>query len=100
MSLPDVISKTTLAPARAISREGQIGHLRPGAQADMLLFEVRNGEFEFLDTHLRARTGTRLIEPRLVIRNGTPYQPGAFPVELRELYECDQVVFESVRSSA
>src|SRR6266850_3355464 len=100
MSLADVISKTTLAPARAIGREALIGHLRPGAQADMLLFEVRNGEFQFLDTHLRHRKGTQLIEPRLVIRNGIPYEPGAFPVEFRELYECDKFVFDFVKSSA
>jgi len=100
MSLPEVILKTTLAPARALGREGKIGHLRPGAQADLLLFEVRNGEFQFLDTHLRTRTGIQLIEPRLVVRNGLSYKPGAFPVELRELYDCDQFVFDFVKSSA
>ncbi len=100
MSLRDVILKTTLAPARALGREGQLGHLRPGAQADMVLFEVRNGEFQFIDTHLRARTGTRLIEPKLVVRNGIPFEPGAFPVQLRELYECDQFVFDLIKRTA
>jgi len=100
MSLKEVILKTTLTPARILGREKYLGHLRPGAQADLFLFAVRHGEFEFLDTHLRVRKGNQLIEPRLIIRNGKAYHPGDFPVEFRDLYACDQPVFDFIKKSA
>jgi dihydroorotase len=100
MSLQDVVLKTTWTPARILGKAEKLGHLRPGAQADMMLFEMRTGEFEFLDTHLRSRTGTQLIEPRLVVRNGVVHRPGDFPMNLRELYDCDQVVFDFIKKSA
>jgi dihydroorotase len=100
MTLQDVILKTTLAPAKALHRETDIGTLRPGANADLFAFELAEGEFEFKDTHMRVRKGSRLIKPRLAVRNGVMYTPGAVRVQLRELYEFDKKLLNDVALGA
>ena len=57
-------------------------------------------EFEFFDTHLKKRRASRRIEPQLTVRNGAPYAAGSVEVALRDLYPCDEVVFQAVRETA
>jgi dihydroorotase len=95
MGLRDVISKSTWAPARAIGRR-DLGTLRPGAAADVLVFEIETGEFALEDTHLRVEKAERRLRPLLVIKNGKRFEPGAYPSKLRELYPCDLEVFRQV----
>jgi dihydroorotase len=96
MSLEDVILKTTAVPARVLSRGQQIGTLAPGAQADVLVFDLESGDFSFTDTHLKVRQGTRRIVPRLVIKTGRVHHPGSIPIKLRDLYESDMEVFRAI----
>jgi dihydroorotase len=96
MSLHDVILKTTAVPANVLGREQQIGSLRPGAQADVLVFEIESGNFPFTDTHLKMCYGSERIVPQLVVKKGRPYIPGSLPVRLRDLYESDLAVFRSI----
>jgi dihydroorotase len=100
MPLADVITKTTIAPAKALGRDREIGSLRPGTVADLFQFRIRNGSYTFTDTHLNPYRGERLIEPLLTVRAGTPYRPGDISVTMRQLYPCDQMVFDKVRSSS
>ena len=93
MSLEDVILKTTAIPARVLNREQQIGTLSPGAQADVLVFDLESGNFSFTDTHLKVRQGNGKIVPRLVIKSGQVYTAGSIPIKLRDLYESDMDVF-------
>ena len=93
MSLNDVIGKTTVAPAQALGRYGELGSIKPGATADLFQFSLREGSFEFLDADQNTRTGDRLIEPIMTVRRGKMYQSGDVRVELREIYPCDQIVF-------
>jgi dihydroorotase len=90
LSLQDVVLKTTLAPARALGREHEIGTLRPGTRADLLQFEVARGDFEFTDTHLTTRKGSRMIKPRLVLKDGISYQPGTVKAGSRDLFDFDK----------
>jgi len=55
MSLADVVGKATCAPARVLGREGEIGTLRPGARADLLVFSLDEGEFLLEDTLCESR---------------------------------------------
>jgi dihydroorotase len=96
MSLEDTILKTTAVPARILGHEGVIGTLRPGAVADILVFDVETGDFAFTDTHLSVRNGARKIVPRLVVKSGQVYMPGTLPVVLRDLYESDEEVFRAI----
>ncbi|MBI4640440.1 MAG: amidohydrolase/deacetylase family metallohydrolase, partial [Candidatus Tectomicrobia bacterium] len=51
LSLDDVVEKTTIAPAKAIGREGEMGSLKVGMPADIAVLDLLEGEFEFEDTH-------------------------------------------------
>jgi dihydroorotase len=99
MSLADVVLKTTLAPARAIGREQSMGALRPGTPADLFLFSVEEGEFTFIDTLLRKHSGRQRILPRFTVRTGVVHEAGTVPYRLRDLYECDDLVFAGLRPS-
>ena len=96
MSLEDVILKTTAIPARVLNREQQIGNLASGAQADVLVFELKSGDFSFSDTHLKVRRGDRRVVPHLVIKSGRVHNPGSIPIKLRELYDSDMEVFRAI----
>lgn len=61
MSLPDVIERATTNPARAMRRP-DLGTLAVGAPADVAVFRVEEGEYDFYDVHMAHRRGaTRLI---------------------------------------
>jgi dihydroorotase len=96
MSLEDVILKTTAIPARVLSRGQQIGTLAPGAQADVLVFDLESGDFAFSDTHLKVRRGNSRIVPHLVIKTGRVHHPGSIAIKLRDLYESDMEVFRAI----
>jgi dihydroorotase len=96
MSLEDVVLKTTAAPARVLRREREIGTLAPGAQADVLVFDVEPGYFSFTDTHLVVRSGSTRIVPNLVIKKGHVHIPGSAKIRLRDLYDSDMDVFRAI----
>jgi dihydroorotase len=100
MTLEDVILKSTHNPAKALHREGEIGTLRKGAVADVLVFEEEEGEFEFLDTHFRSVKGGRRLKAVQAIRRGELLKPGSYSAPLRDLYESDHEVFRAVKEGA
>jgi dihydroorotase len=100
MSLEDVIFKSTTAPAAAIGRADDLGTLKPGARADILVFELEEGSFPLEDTHLRMELASRRIKPVLSFREGRSHSPGSHPVRLRELDESDAEVFRFVEKTA
>jgi dihydroorotase len=73
MSLPDVIRRVTSTPAACIGLEGEIGTLRPGALADVSLFRLSHGEFQFMDSEGATEIGGQRLEPVAVIRAGKRY---------------------------
>lgn len=48
MPLPEVIARSTVAPAREIGRP-ELGTLTPGSDADVAVFALEKGEFGFVD---------------------------------------------------
>ena len=70
LSLEEVIEKATFSAAKAIQREEQLGHLRVGTVADVAVFEVLDGEFEFFDTHGTKFIGNKKLKAALTIREG------------------------------
>ena len=69
MSLPDVVAKSTWAAAQTIHRD-DFGHLSVGAEADVAVLAVREGEFGFLDVGGETMRGTRKLEAEMTIRAG------------------------------
>jgi dihydroorotase len=81
LSLDDVIEMSTVVPAKALRQEGFIGTLKPGAQADVAISDLANGEFEYLDVLHEKRIGKQRILPETtihdgVIYDGPRYEPG------------------------
>jgi len=74
LSLEDVLLKTTTAPARLLGLAGQLGCLREGCVADVAVFGIRQGVFEFEDSMQRTMVGKQKLEPVAVVRAGKLYR--------------------------
>ncbi len=70
LSLEEVITMATLHPARAIGYEGKLGTLKPGAVADVAVFELQRGAFEFRDVDGSVMTGTQKLVSTLTLCGG------------------------------
>jgi len=73
ISLDEAIEKATAAPARSMGMSEEIGTLKPGAWADMVVFDLKSGTFEFVDTEKAVRVGEQKLEPLSTIRGGELY---------------------------
>jgi dihydroorotase len=69
MPLVDVIEATTWTPAQVIKRT-ELGHLDVGAEADVAVFRLREGDFGFVDTRGYSLPGDRKLETELTLRAG------------------------------
>ncbi|MBI3974420.1 MAG: amidohydrolase/deacetylase family metallohydrolase [Chloroflexi bacterium] len=109
MPLEAVIRRATLAPAQVIQQTGRgkgshdtsgaparggaadrdgLGTLRVGAPADIAVFELEHGEFEFVDTLGQCLAGTQRLVNVLTIRAGhemdrTQEDYGGLPIFVR-----------------
>ena len=63
--------RATAAPAKILGYEGTVGTLRPGANADIALLELRNGNVEMTDSDGNTVTGKR----RLIARHDPEGRP-------------------------
>lgn len=70
MSFPEVIEAATAHPAAVMGMAGEVGTLKPGALADVALFEIVQGDFPFYDVRMQRRDGKQLIRNTLTIVNG------------------------------
>lgn len=69
MLLNDVIESVTWKPAQVIQRE-DLGHLTEGIVADVTVFNIRKGDFGFVDARGFKMRGKRKLETELTIRAG------------------------------
>lgn len=69
LSPADVILRSTWNPARFIQRP-DLGHLSPGAPADLAVLRLRKGEFGFVDVGGWKMLGTQKLECELTLREG------------------------------
>jgi dihydroorotase len=75
MSLEEVVSRATIAPATAIGRIPKLGTLQIGAPADISIMEVVEGPVEFVDTRRNQRKAERYIKPVQAVKAGRPFGP-------------------------
>jgi dihydroorotase len=69
LGLGNAIERVTARPARAFDYGTDLGTLRTGSEANLAIFEVRDGNFEFEDSNNGKRTGRqRLINTGVVCR--------------------------------
>ena len=70
MDLNAVVTAATAAPAKAMGMSGKIGTLRPGANADITICELREKPMLFTDKFGNSHTGTKALVPVMTIHNG------------------------------
>jgi dihydroorotase len=70
LPLDKAIAMVTVNPTRVFDFGAQIGTLRPGSEADVSIYEVRDGKFEFEDSDGAKRTGQKMLASKAVVRRG------------------------------
>jgi dihydroorotase len=69
MSLDDVILRSTWNPAKEIRHE-ELGHLSPGALADVTVLRLEKGNFGLVDMYGARLRGTQKLTCELTLRDG------------------------------
>ena len=69
MSLMEVVYRSTQVPAQVIRRP-ELGHLSVGAEADVAVLELIEGDFGFVDSGCNSKRGTQKLECQLTLRAG------------------------------
>jgi dihydroorotase len=70
MSLDDLVARATAAPAKILGYEGTVGTLKPGANADIAVLELRDGNFELKDSEGSTITAKRRLIAQMTLRDG------------------------------
>lgn len=77
LNLQQVVERATVNSARVFDFGVQIGTLRPGAEGDVSVLDLEEGEFVFTDSGGKTRNGRQKIEPVVTIQGGKMYYPSA-----------------------
>ena len=86
MALPEIIATVTSNPAEMLGLSGQIGTLRPGAEADISVLDLLNGRFELRDNSGEVVISPQMIMPVFALRAGkrfdaaSPLIPAPMPI--------------------
>lgn len=70
MPLADVIAASTWNPAKVIQRT-ELGNLSVGSEADIAVFNLREGNFGYIDASGMAIRGKQKLEAELTLRKGS-----------------------------
>jgi dihydroorotase len=70
IGLDQAVAMVTSNAARMFNYGAQIGTLKPGSEADVAIFELRDGQFEFEDSDGGKRTGRQRLFNKTVVRHG------------------------------
>ena len=70
LDLNTAVTAATANPAKAMGMSGRIGTLRPGANADITILELREKPMRFTDKFGNTHTGDRILIPVMTIHNG------------------------------
>ena len=69
MALQDVVRRSTVTPAHEIRRP-ELGTLSVGAEADIAVFDLLQGDFGFVDSGHAKLRGDRRLQCALTVRAG------------------------------
>jgi dihydroorotase len=70
VDMDKAIQMVTSNAARIFDYGAQIGTLKPGGEADISIFEVREGRFDFEDSEGKKRSGRQKLVSAAVVRHG------------------------------
>ncbi len=80
LSLEQVIERVTTNPAATFGFPKGLGTLREGAEADVAVFTLAEGEFTLVDAHNQRRRGQRKLVPVATVKAGRVYGSASSPV--------------------
>jgi dihydroorotase len=69
-TLPEVVRLSTWSPAQLIGRAATLGSLATGREADITVFRLVDGEFDFTDSERKTERASQHLEVRYTIRAG------------------------------
>jgi len=70
VGLDAVVLRATATPAKILGLEGVVGTLRPGANADVAILELRDGDHELRDTDGNTVTAKRRLIAQMTLKDG------------------------------
>lgn len=70
MTLDEVVLRATKNPAVAIKKEDELGKVKVGNSADLGIFKLEKGNFEFKDSYGEIISGTQKLIPVMTICKG------------------------------
>jgi dihydroorotase len=80
MTLDQVVERATANPANTFGFPRGLGTLREGAEADVAVFSMNEGRFEFVDSVGGKRVGSRKLVPVATVKSGRIYGSASIPV--------------------
>jgi dihydroorotase len=80
LSLDQVIARVTSHPAKTFGFAAGLGTLREGAEADVAVFSLREGDYSFEDSMGHRRLGHQKLSPVATIKSGRLYGSATIPV--------------------
>jgi len=80
LTLDQVIERATTNPASTFGFPKGLGTLREGTEADIAVFSLIEGDFEFVDTLKQKRIGHHKLVPVATVKAGKIYGSASIPV--------------------
>jgi len=80
LTLDQVIERAATNPSKTFGFPKDLGTLREGAEADVALFTLAEGDFEFVDALQQRRIGHRKLIPVATVKAGNIYGSASIPV--------------------
>jgi dihydroorotase len=68
--MDEVVRRGTATSAKILGYEGTVGTLKPGANADIAAFELRDGNFPLRDSDGNTINAKRRLVAQLTIKDG------------------------------
>jgi len=88
LPLNEVIEMSTQIPARALSQEKELGSLTVGTVADVVISNIDQGNFTYLDVLHESRSAKEKINPETTIYSGNIYDGDKYtPVEMSHKHD-------------
>jgi len=77
LNLRETIARCTANAAPVFNFGAEIGTLKVGTEADAAVFDLREGEFGFIDSEGKTRIGRQKLFPVVTVRAGKLFYPAA-----------------------
>ncbi|MGD9857870.1 MAG: amidohydrolase family protein, partial [Planctomycetaceae bacterium] len=83
LTLDQVIERAATNPAATFAFPQGLGTLKEGSEADVAVFSLLEGDFEFTDSQTQTRTGHQKLVPVATVKAGRLYGSASIPVPER-----------------